>query len=59
MLGRVWAQTGLSPRLLSRMQVGSVIRALDVNSPDPLQAIPLLILVQVVRTASRPSGGLQ
>ena len=41
------------------MVVGAVIGTLDVDPPDPLDALPLLVLVQVVRSPGCATRCLQ
>lgn len=43
----------------SLVQVGPVIRALDVDPPHALDALPLLVLLQVVGAPCSPSCGFQ
>lgn len=41
------------------MQVGPVIGAFDVDPPHTLDALPLLVLLQVVGASCSPSCGFQ
>ena len=57
--GGRWGAAGAPTRSL--VEVGPVVRALDVDPPHALDPLPfpLLVLVQVVGAPGRPTRGLQ